>query len=69
MSDNPIGPLVGAAIGLAALGATVKITKDLLADSKEEKKKQQRRQLKPNPLTTNNDNDRVERGLNKMLGR
>jgi len=68
MSDNPIGPLVGAAVGLAAVGLTAKITKDILDSSKEEKQNPRKRVTSPR-LTNNTDNDRVERGLNKMLGR
>lgn len=69
MSDNPIGPLVGAAVGLAAVGLTAKITKDILESSKEEKAKQvqPRKRVVARPITSNNDMDRVERGLNKML--
>lgn len=72
MSDNPIGPLVGAAVGLAAIGLTAKITKDILESSKEEKQKQQvqsRKRIVAPRVTNNTDNDRVERGLNKMLYR
>lgn len=72
MSDNPIpiGPIVGAAVGLGIMAGAVKITRDVLDASKEEKAKQQaRKKIRAPALTTNNDMDRVERGLNKMLGR
>jgi hypothetical protein len=69
MSDElPIGPIIGAAVGLAAIAGTVKLTKYLLDDSKEEKQKIQTRKRVVSPsITSNNDNDRVQRGLNKML--
>lgn len=67
MSDSPIGPIIGAGLGLLALGATVQITKSILDQTKEQS--QPRKKITPKPLTTNTDTDRVQRGLEKMLYR
>lgn len=65
--DIPLGPIIGTAIGLGLLAGAVKVTKDILESSKEEKEKQSRKRVVAKPITSNNDMDRVERGLNKML--
>jgi len=70
--DFPIGPIVGAAVGLGILAATVKITKDAL-DNKE--REQPRRKVlgyppKENTIgTSQSEGFDIDSKINRMLGR
>ena len=76
----PIGPIIGAAVGLGILAATVKITKDAFDRSKESE------QARPHPIyrqhpinrphptakpieTKNTEGFDIDARINRMLGR
>lgn len=76
--DIPIGPIVGAAVGLGILAATAKITRDALdnAKSREQLREQPTRtqplnphQLRPHPIARKDPGFDIDARINKMLGR
>lgn len=72
MTDQqiPIGPIVGAAVGLGMLAGAVKITRDLL-DKEHEKAHQHKRYgyTEKYERTPRAEGDTINRGLDKMLYR
>lgn len=72
MSDNPIpiGPIVGAAVGLGILGATLGITKKYFDQAKEEKVPARKNPvIKPITSGTQRGSWDVDRSIEKMLTR